>query len=134
MASGDAIFDQLRRRVHRHRRLRPPPIAHAARLLRPDDEPVEVGLDRVAGQLELVLPEQQRQDRLDLQDGERVAQALVAPAAERDVGEVALVLFARRREAIGIEARRGRGTPSGIRCDTVGEMTIQVPFGMNHCL
>jgi len=48
---------------------------------------VEIGRDRVAGQLELVLPEEQRQDRLDLQDGERVAQALVPPAAERDVRE-----------------------------------------------
>ncbi|MCZ7685091.1 MAG: hypothetical protein M5U28_42505 [Sandaracinaceae bacterium] len=65
---------------------------------------MEVRLDGVAAQAEVELPEEQREDGLDLQDGEGVAEALVPPAAEGDEAEVALlVLLAARPEAIRIE-------------------------------
>ena len=71
---------------------------------RADHEPAEVRDDRVTDQAEVELPEEEREDGLDLQDGERVPEALVPPAAKRDVREVALVLFTAGAEAVGIEA------------------------------
>ena len=64
---------------------------------------MEVRVDRIAGQLKLILTQQQRQDRFDLKDRERIAQTFVATASKRDVCKVALVFFAWWCKAIWIE-------------------------------
>src|SRR5207245_1078330 len=79
-------------------------VAHAHRRDRADDGAVEIRAYGIAFELEVVPCQKGREDGLYLQEREGVAQALVAAAAERDVGEVLLVLLARRREAIGVEA------------------------------
>ena len=64
---------------------------------------MEVGGDRITGQLKLLLTEQQRKDRFDLEDCERVAQTLVTTAAKGNVREVTFVFFSWWRKAIRIE-------------------------------